>query len=88
MGRLPLRGPADESIAYSELERFVVAGAIDKKLQHLIVQDPGSAVDNTLSDRFRLSVAEKAFLKTLRAVDYHDFVKQVVLWISQSADDA
>ncbi len=86
MGGIPFRGPTDESISYRELERLAVAGAIDAELQRLLVQDPESAVDNTLSYHFGLSGAEKAFLRTLRVVDYHDFVAQIVQWMGQQAE--
>lgn len=68
---------------YSEIERLVVAGALDKRLQNLLVQDPSRAIDRYWADRFGLSVEEKAFICSIRATDFADLVSQVAHWVSQ-----
>jgi len=81
MGYIPFHRTAGESIQCGELERLVVAGAIDRQLQALLIHDPEYALEAYARDRFALSNEQKVFIKSLAIHDYQSFVERIAQWI-------
>ncbi len=81
MGYIPFHGPAAESLQYRELERLVVAGAIDRQLQALLIHDLEYALEAYARDHFVLPLEQKVFIKSLAIDDYQGFVNRIAQWI-------
>ena len=88
MGYMPFHRPAGESIQYRELERLVVAGAIDRRLQALLIHDPEYALEAYARDGFVLSHEQEVFIKSLAIDDYQGFVDRIAQWIQVQHGEA
>lgn len=82
MGILLYSIRATNSSDHSELERLVIAGAINPDLQQALVRSPSTAIESTLAQPFRLNADERSFLQTLRPGNYADFVGEVLHWLA------
>jgi len=66
-----------------DLERLVVAGAVDQQFRTLLLRDPLRAAEGYYAERFNLTPEERVFLASIQTDDFDVFVQKVAQWVAE-----